>query len=173
MTSYGYYHYNAYHLINAYLWHELQESGLMIEDEYSWHPIVPVMQVPQFMELNPNKAFIVYAPTRNARGFDWFYDTENIAYTVYSPNPEEVVSIVNLIDDVFKREDQSAFDIAQFKPRLTDERLKRFLIHHTEVLAQVPLAPYEQEKGRYNGMITIRYSYTEPKDDNGRRTLAL
>lgn len=178
----GYYNYAAEHVINAFLWEALVDEGLLTESDYSRTPIIPVGQIKEFMDKSGDAPFIVYSSSSSGNGMEWFVPRDYITYMVYSTNSSRVRSVVNFMDDLLKRQDDSAIEVNSWAGRDQDslavgEELdplfKNFVFQSIETTAKVPLDPYVNDNGRYNGMITIACTYVTPTDENGKRVFAL
>jgi hypothetical protein len=167
---YGYYDVSSHSALNSYVLHLLVEEE-MIPTGYSWSPIIPAQQDQELMSMNPEKPFIVYDVRTPQIGVDWFMYENMISYVVYSSDAAEANRLVNWFVDVFRRFDQSAEDVNTWLRSGTDERLKKFNFHQINVAAAVPVEPAENEGGRYSGFVSLRYSFSTPNDQNGRRNL--
>jgi hypothetical protein len=142
--------------IRAYLWDLLQ-------DQLSWgeiNGVVPIVSPQQQPELtNGTAPFIVYNWSM-AQQYAPQILCEQAAFMVYG-DEGQVNTAVNLIADHLRRWDWSARDVNDYIATLADGDLKKLFDYKTiYVTAASGPDPAEQEGGRVEGMVMIKYDYT-------------
>jgi hypothetical protein len=97
--------------LNKYLWFMLkQELGWSAANYGGMVPITIPQQQPEFT--NYNKPFIVYNFTSNPTGRDFYLlRGEQTAYAIYSANETDIRQVVDLMNYLFDRRDDSAADL--------------------------------------------------------------
>jgi hypothetical protein len=161
---------NARSIINSFLWEELKNSGILEEDQYrpdnftkSVIPIIPSQEIPEFNNLMPELPYIIY--DYEVEGYDdkWWICEESILYTVIANQVSEVVEIIELMIDLFRRIDESGKDLQAFNPK--DNIIRFYTVSLTNVSGP---APIELEGGRVAGTVEISYKYSRYLDSSGR-----
>ena len=161
---------NARTVINGFLWNELNDSGIMLAQNYRPDgftkgiiPIVPIQEIPEFNNLIPDKPYITYDYEVEGYDDDWWICKENMLYTVIANEVSKVVEITELMIDLFRRVDESGKDLQNFNPK---DNLIRF---YTVSLMNVSgPAPVELEGGRVAATVEICYKYSRYLDNSGR-----
>ena len=161
---------NARSILNSFLWEELKDSGILIEDQYrpdnftkSVIPIIPSQEVPEFNNLMPELPYIIYDYEVEGYGDKWWICEERMLYTIIANQVSQVAEIIELMIDLFRRVDESGQDVQKFNPK--DDKV----IFYTVSLenASGP-APVELEGGRVAGIVEISYKYSRYLDSSGR-----
>ena len=161
---------NARSILNSFLWEELKDSGILIEDQYrpdnftkSVIPIIPSQEVPEFNNLMPELPYIIYDYEVEGYGDKWWICEERMLYTIIANQVSQVAEIIELMIDLFRRVDESGQDVQKFNPK--DDKV----IFYTVSLenASGP-ASVELEGGRVAGIVEISYKYSRYLDSSGR-----
>lgn len=155
----------AAHVIRAYLLEKVQ-SILGWTNVNGLAPIIPNSQEPELT--NADKPFIVYGYSTAPYGVMWELCVENIAFTIYSDDQEDINKAVNLIIDLFRRFDWSAAEINTYIGSSSVNLFKNFDIKFTQVTASSADGP-SQEGGRRSGFVSIRVEYSHNLDNSGLR----
>jgi len=156
--------------IRSYLWQKIQDSGLLdINDYYAdgfdeaLVPIIPVQQVPEFNNLLPGKSYIIYDFEVKTIPVQWWMSDEMMTLAVFSQNYELINKITNLVQDLFRRYDESAKDVNTYLAGDTE-----FQFHHILIDNIFSPEPYSSEGDFQTGQIALSYSYSRKTDGNGR-----
>lgn len=161
---------NARSIINAYLWNELKESGILEETQYrpddfttSVIPIIPSQEVPEFNNLMPELPFIVYDYEVEGYDDDWWICNEYIVYTIVSTSVSKAVEITEFMVDLFRRIDESGKDLQAYNPI---DNIVRF--YTVSLRSATGPAPFETEGGRVASTVEIGYKYSRYLNSSGR-----
>lgn len=159
---------SAVHVINKFLWSELQ-TGLGWNTT-TYNGLIPITGPGQEPEFNQIDApYIVYNYTIQGLQ-DTMLKQEQIVYSIYSADESDIRSFINMITDLLDREDDSASDINLYVDSLgSSSPYHNFDIKWTRVTTSSgSSAPY-QEGGRMDGVVVVRVCYTISSDGAGRR----
>lgn len=146
--------------VNNYTWALLQQK-LGWEKVSGKVPVIPSTQQPEFMQYD--KPFIVYGFAAEPGNGDLYaHNVETVAYTVYGPNVSGVNTATYMLNQAFRRFDESADDLNRWIHNGSTEKNLFMDINftHTQVSAHAGADDQDQEGGRQDGMIVIRYGYT-------------
>jgi hypothetical protein len=159
------------HDVRKHLWGELVDKGVFDpEDYYSDNlgqeiiPILPVQQQPELNQFLSGKKHIVYDKIGLSYEENWLICCEQILFTVYSTQIDEINEIRNLMVDVFRRVDETARDInyggfasgsfkfysayiADISNTSPSEELQGFL--STDIILEVKYSRYTDPQGRF------------------------
>lgn len=156
--------------IRKYLWDELIKKSIFDEDEYysdnineKLIPIIPVQQSPEFSQFLSGKKHIVYDKVGIGYEDLWAICSEQVMFTIYSPDISEINEIRNFIVDLFRRMDDSASDINK-----SDVISNKFKFHTIYISDMSPIAPSEELQGFLAGEIILEVKYSRELDDKGR-----
>lgn len=156
--------------IRAYIWQKIQDAGLLdINDYYAdgfedpLIPIIPAQQVPEFNNLLPGKSYLVYDFEVKTIPIQWWMTDELMTIAIFSQNYEFINQIGNLMNDLFRRYDESATDINNY---LAGSSL--FIFNHTVIDRIFSPEPFKTEGEFQTGQIMFSYSYSRKTDGNGR-----
>lgn len=157
-------------VLNAFLWDEIQESGILSASDYrpdgftkSMIPIIPSQEIPEFNNLMPDSTYIVYDFEVDGYGDDWWICEETMLYSIISPDYGKIVEVTEFMIDLFRRVDDSGHDIQMFNPKFNTVKFYSISLSS----ANSP-APFESEGGRMIGSVQISYKYSRILDPNGR-----
>lgn len=161
------YDYNlaAAHGIRRFLWAALVANGIV--DPADYNGLVPIVSVQETgelvkeIEMIGNPAYMIYNWTTDSDSEDWWLETDQIVFLVYSPNRDEIRKIVNFMHNIFKRYDQSAAAVNKYIDSLETPRLSHFNYHSISVSTSGAPLPVEAEGGRSEAMVSIRVTYTQ------------
>lgn len=161
------YDYNlaAVHGIRMFLWQALVKHGVV--DEARYKGLVPIFSVEETaelikeIELIGNPPYIIYNWMGEDAGSDWWLETDQMIFLVYSPNKDEIRKIVNFMGNIFKRRDQSAQAVNKYLDSLGNERLSHFEYKSISLLSASAPAPVDAEGGRSEAMVSLRVTYTQ------------
>jgi hypothetical protein len=155
--------------LRAYIWENLKSSGLYIESNYYADgfqqplvPVIPAQELPEFNNLLPGQPFIVYDWEAKPITQDWWMQEEVMLLNVTSMDLDEVNSVMQMLQDLFRRYDLSAYDLNAFNPNSV------FQFHYTAVESIISPEPFKTEGGHVIGQIHILYKYTRKTDSTGR-----
>lgn len=165
----------AVYEIRKMLWEEIQDSGLMLASDYregnfSLIPIIPTQEQPEFKTKfvlnNPSLPYIVYDLDTVGYGTDWMICEERLTFKVYSNSFSKVLSITNLIVDLFRRFDDSAKDLNKYVKTLNNNSPFRY--HYFALTEANSPNPADELDGRLEADIAIMYSYSRDLNTEGR-----
>lgn len=156
--------------LRKFLWNQLVLNNIFDEDDY-WSdnlneniiPIIPVQQTPEMDQFLSGKKHIVYDKVGISYDELWAICTEQILFTVYSPEIIDIVEIKNFMVDLFRRMDESAGDVNKWSG-LSD----KFKFHSIYVSDISPTAPSEEMKGFMSSDIILEVKYSRVVGPNGR-----
>lgn len=161
---------NARSIVNSFLWNNLVNSEILLEDQYrpdgftkSIVPIIPSQEVPELNNLLPEKEFIVYDYDVEGYGDQWWICEETMTYTIVGSKISKVVEISEFMVDLFRRVDVSGQDLQSFN---TESQILTF--YSVELNSVSGPTPVDMEGGRTAIMIEISYKYSRVVGDNGR-----
>ena len=160
----------AYIDMRKYIWGQIQANGLLDPQNYYADgfddplvPIIPVQQVPEFNNLLPGKTYMLYDFEVKTIPTQWWMTEEMMSLSVISQKYEKINQITNLMQDLFRRYDESATDINAFLGGETD-----FIFHHTMIDSVMSPEPYSSEGDYQIATVTFSYNYSRKTQDNGR-----
>ena len=150
---------------------ELQDAKLLDPNDYYADgfstpliPIIPAQQVPEFNNLLPGKTYLIYDIVQNAVGVAWWMSQETITFTIVSRDSKEILTISNLITDVFRRYDKTAQEVnLQISPT------SPFIFRFFRLDSADPVQAFHDEGGFMSGIISITYAYTRELNSNTDR----
>ena len=109
------------HDLRKHLWNELTSKEIFDpQDYYSDNigqeiiPIIPVQQQPELNQFLSGKKHIVYDKIGMSYEENWVICCEQILFTIYSTQVDEINEIRNLMVDTFRRMDESAKDVNSY-----------------------------------------------------------
>jgi hypothetical protein len=159
----------AVNVLRQYIWTNLLSSGLYKESDYYADgfntplvPIIPAQELPEFNNLIPGKPFITYDWESKPISQDWWIQEEVMLLNITSMDLDEVNSVMQLLIDLFRRFDLSAYDIN------ASNLNSKFQFHYTSVETVVSPEPFKTEGGHVQGQVHILYKYTRNTDSTGR-----
>lgn len=151
----------AVYAINSYVW-KLLEANLGWERWKGIPPIIPVQQQPEIMQ--SGKAFMVYGSAIHPPTHLYQHKKSAVSYMIYAPSSTEVNNIVQLLSDVFERQDWAAHDVNDW---LSTEAESRESGHRgvyfttiSSTMAEKAEDPADQEGGYSAGMVMLEMKYT-------------
>lgn len=161
---------NARGVLNAFLWDQLQDSGIMSSADYrpdgftkSLVPIIPSQEIPEFNNLLPDSTYIVYDFEVEGYDDDWWICEESMLYSIISPNYGKILEITEFMIDLFRRVDESGHDVQMFNPKTN---IVKF--YSVSLSSANSPAPFETEGGRMIGTVQISYKYSRILNSQGR-----
>jgi hypothetical protein len=154
---------SAVYAVNRYSW-ALLNRNLNWQKVNGLVPIIPANQEPEFTQYNA--PFMVYGTASEWAGPMWWLQQEQCAYTVYSTSVGEINSAVRVLNETFMRMDEAATDINQFVGKVNTGQYDDLHFKTFEVVTAQSAQAAEEEGGRQNGLIVIRYKYTTEPNIN-------
>lgn len=156
--------------IRDYIWFNLKDKEILNESNYyvdnmplPLNPIIPSQQVPEFNNLLPGRSYMLYDFEVKQIPSQWWMTEESMTFTILSQNYEKITQIQSLMQDLFRRYDESAVDINNYF-----NNQNSFTFHHTFIDSVFSPEPYTTEGDYQTGMITISYSYSRKTGSDGR-----
>lgn len=151
--------FSAVYALNSYLKRLLEVNlGWNTADYNAGNFVIPLSQQPELMDLG--KPFIVYGSAVHGPGHLYALRTDSVAYIINSISATECNQIVNLLVDVFERQDEAAADVNEWID-IENRSPKRGVSFGTVKVNMVERAdPADQEGGWVNGMVLIEMKYT-------------
>lgn len=156
--------------VRKFLWDQLVEYEIFDTTEYysdnigeTISPIIPVQQQPELSQFLSGKKHIVYDKISMSYDSNWLICNEQILFTIYSIDINDINEIRNFMVDTFRRMDESARDI-NGSARLSDK-----IKFHSIYIADIsPTAPSEELQGFLSADVTIDIKYSRIVDSVGR-----
>lgn len=152
---------NAAYALNSYTWKLLEANlGWAKTDYQGAEPIIPIAQQPEFMELG--LPFLVYGSSIQPATHLYALRTESLSYTIYAPTTTEVNRIINLLAEVYDRQDEAADDVnswlaVEAPTRAGDRRQVTFGSVRTVMSERA--TPADEEGGFVSGFILLEMKY--------------
>lgn len=167
----------AVYEIRKMLWEELQDTGVMLASDYrddnhvNYIPIMPTQEQDIFKtKFVLNRAnplpYIVYDLDTVGYGTDWMICEERLTFKIYSNSFSKVLTITNLMVDLFRRFDDSAKDLNKYVKTLNTNSPFRY--HYFALTEANSPNPAEELDGRLEADIAIMYSYSRDLNTEGR-----
>lgn len=160
----------AVYEINQFLWQKLQDSALLSKNDYYVDefadfltPIIPAQQIPEFNNLLPGKPYIIYDYEKKITLENWWITEEIITYSILSQNYDQINSILNFINDNFRRYDDSAKDLNNYTS--SDSQFNYHFLYSDNISSP---EYFKNEGGFMLGQIDICVQYTRNLDSSGR-----
>jgi hypothetical protein len=158
------------HDLRKHLWDELINKAIFDpQDYYSDNigqeiiPIIPVQQQPELNQFLSGKKHIVYDKIGMSYEDNWAICCEQILFTIYSVEIDEINEIRNLMVDTFRRMDDSAKDINN-----NTSLSKKFKFHSIYMADISNTSPSEESKGFLSTDVIIEVKYSRYLDLNGK-----
>lgn len=155
--------------LRKFLWNELKATKIFDPNDYYSDninmevvPIIPVQQQPELNQFLSGKKHIVYDKIGISYDDIWLVCTEKILFTLYSTEVSDIYEIRNLMTDLFRRMDESAMDVNQFKD---EQRLKFHSIHLLDIS---PISPSDELQGFLSADIILEIKYSRITGQDGR-----
>lgn len=155
---------SATYALNSYV-RKLLEANLGLKKYQGLVPIVPVAQQPEMLQ--SNSAFLVYGSSHHPPSELYQHRRDAVSYAVYAPSSTEVNSIVELLFDVFQRQDDAAMDAndwlgVEAQGRGYDRGI--FFTSIRSTMANKAEDAPDEEGGYAMGLVMVEMNYT--KDEN-------
>jgi hypothetical protein len=164
------YQISARSVINAYLWNQLLAAGVLSTNDYiapgftnPLVPIIPIQEVPEFNNLLPGKSYIAYDYESLGYDDDWFICEETIIYKIVSADYGKLNEMLELIIDVFRRQDSSGQEVQVFS-QYTD----KFKFYSCGIYGYMSPGEYQGENSTMTGEVQVSYKYSRILGSNGR-----
>lgn len=122
---------NAVHALNMYLYEKGKSVGVLNPMPGGRSPFAPVDQIAVFAKMPAVKEadgsesyrpYIVYNWSIPAIGTDWYIQSEQVVYLIYSRTIDEIREIMNFIIDTTKQRDRSAINVQRWLEKLPPAR---------------------------------------------------
>lgn len=160
------------HAIRMVIWELLKRDLNWNTSRYGGLvPITTPQQAPEFNE--KPYPYLVYNYSHQPSGQDFWLNEEQATFVVWSgtadTGDDDIRRVLNLIRDNMKAFDLSASMVNNWiaKSPNSNAEYKKFDYKWIRVVSSVGAGPAQQEGGRQNGVITIRYQYTYTEPTTG------
>lgn len=161
---------DAMYELRKFLWSKLQAAGIFEAiDYYSDNlqetilPILPVQQSPEMSQFFSGKKHIVYDKIGISYEDLWAICNEQIIFTIYATDVNEINEIRNYFIDEFRRMDESAKDINRWSE--VSDKFKFYSIYIAEIS---PTGPSQELQGFMSADIVLEVKYSRHTDTGGR-----
>lgn len=161
---------DAMYELRKFLWSKLQAAGIFEPiDYYSDNlqetilPILPVQQSPEMSQFFSGKKHIVYDKIGISYEDLWAICNEQIIFTIYATDVNEINEIRNYFIDEFRRMDESAKDINRWSE--VSNKFKFYSIYIAEIS---PTGPSQELQGFMSADIVLEVKYSRHTDTGGR-----
>jgi len=161
---------DAIYELRKFLWTKLQAAEIFDpEDYYSDNlqetviPILPIQQSPEMNQFYSGKKHIVYDKIGVSYEDLWAICNEQIIFTIYAIDVDEINEIRNYFIDEFRRMDESARDINRWSQ--VSNKFKFYSIYVSEMS---PTGPSQEMQGMMSADIILEVKYSRHTDTSGR-----
>ena len=161
---------DATYELRKFLWTKLQAAGIFDpEDYYSDNlqetviPILPIQQSPEMNQFYSGKKHIVYDKIGVSYEDLWAICNEQVIFTIYAIDVDEINEIRNYFIDEFRRMDESARDINRWSQ--VSNKFKFYSIYISEMS---PTGPSQEMQGMMSADIILEVKYSRHTDASGR-----
>ena len=156
--------------IRKYLWAQLKALNIFDKTDY-WSdstgleiiPIIPVQQQPEMNQFLSGKKHIVYDKIGMSYEDNWVICCEQILFTIYSTDINEINQIRNLMMDLYRRMDESARDADLYSG--ISNKFKFYSIFVADIS---PTAPSEELAGFLSADVILEVKYARHVGTDGR-----
>ena len=156
--------------IRKYIWDNIKSAEILDENDYfvddmyeALVPIVPAQQIPEFNTSLPGRTYMLYDFEVKQIPVQWWMNEEAFTLTIISQNYEVINQIASLIQDLFRRYDESATDLNSYLGQDTD-----FIYHHIVIDSVFSPEPFGTEGDYQVGSVVFSYNYSRKTGANGR-----
>lgn len=161
---------NARGIINSFLWDQLKSANILSASDYrpdgftkSLVPIIPSQELPEFNNLLPDSTYVVYDFEVEGYDDEWWICEESILYSIISPSYSKILEVTEFMIDLFRRIDDSGYDIQMFNPKTNVVKF-----YSVSLSSANSPTPFETEGGRMIGSVQISYKYSRILNGQGR-----
>jgi hypothetical protein len=174
---------NAVHGINRYLYFKGKERSIFLDQGiYGGRTaFAPVKEITSFSKMTMSDGrgglrsvpYIVFTWTTPRIGTDWFIQSEQITYLIYSTELDEIRTITNFIIDSMKQYDRSAINVQTWlekQPPSVEVNgqmvnpYEALEIHTISVDSASSPTPIDQAGGRMEAIVTLDVQYGVLRD---------
>lgn len=156
--------------LRRHLWNELVDKNIFDpQDYYSDNlgqeliPILPVQQQPELNQFLSGKKHIVYDKIGMSYEDNWVICCEQVLFTIYSTEVDEINEIRNFMTDTFRRMDESARDVNQY-----DGISGTFKFYSIFIADISNISPSEELKGFLSTDVVLEVKYSRHITPDGR-----
>lgn len=156
--------------LRKFLWEKLQENNIFDADDYyadnlanTINPIIPVQQSGEMASFLSGKKHIVYDKIGMSYENNWLICCEQILFTIYATDFNDINEIRNYMLDEFRRMDDSAKDLNKW------DSLSDNIKFHSIFVADIsPTEPSEELQGFLSADVILEVKYSRITDGQGR-----
>lgn len=156
--------------LRKFLWQQLQDRQIFdIDDYYADNigdhisPIIPVQQSGEMANFLSGKKHIVYDKIGMSYEDNWLICNEQILFTIYATDFNDINEIRNYLIDEFRRMDESAKDLNRWD-RISD----KIKFHSIYVVDISPTEPTDELQGFLSADVILEVKYSRITDGSGR-----
>lgn len=156
--------------LRKFLWSELTDANIFDETDYysdnigdTLIPIIPVQQSPEMNQFLSGKKHIVYDKIGISYDEMWQVCTEQVLFSIYATDFNDINEIRNFMVDTFRRMDETATDINRWAGLST--KFKFYSIYVSDIS---PIAPSEELKGFLGADVVLEVKYARHIGTDGR-----
>ena len=164
---------NGVHPLRRLMWALLKSELGWTEANYNG--AVPIVTPQQQPELNAgNFPYIVYNYTQQEISQQYWLKEEQATFVIYSGDEEDIRKAMNMLVTFFSAQDVSANYLNWWVADHGSAAHQKFNYKWIRVASAIGAGPTEEEGGREDGIITLRYQYTndspltQPSNDRFR-----
>jgi hypothetical protein len=156
--------------LRKYLWKELYTRDIFDENDY-WSdnlneniiPIIPVQQAPELNQFLSGKKHIVYDKIGTSYEDLWAICCEQVLFTIYSTDINDINEIRNFMFDLFRRVDESGKDVNNWSG--VSDKFQFYSIFIADIS---PIAPSEELQGFLSADVILEIKYARSSNSSGR-----
>jgi hypothetical protein len=150
---------NGVHPLRRVIWALLKSELGWNESNYGG--AVPVVTPQQQPELNAgNHPYVVYNYTQQPGDQQYWLKEEQATFVIYSGDEEDIRKAINVLNRYLSMYDESANYVNWWVQDNGTASHKRFTYKWIRVVNSIGAGPAEEEGGRQDGVITLRYQFT-------------
>lgn len=153
---------SAVYAVNSYAYKVLEANNLMSKIDNKT-PVVPSSMYSDFA--SQTKPFMVYGFSRGTSRQNWYWENENLAYTVWGGTPAAVTDVIVALVEAFQRQDESAKDVNKWirgggRPTSSPTSYDHLMFTNFTVTSAQGPGPERNQDGKVDGLVIINYSFT-------------
>ena len=156
--------------LRKYFWQKLKDADIFTASDYYSDnigqeivPIIPVQQTAEMNQFLSGKKHIVYDKIGMSYEDLWAICCEQVLFTIYSTDINDINEIRNFMVDLFRRVDESGRDVNNWTG--VSDKFQFYSIFIADIS---PSSPSEELQGFLSADVILEIKYARSSDSNGR-----